>query len=41
MLGQVTSGQDVVDRIGRLGDESEQPTQAVVIERVEIAERPG
>ena len=39
VLGKVTGGLDVVERIGKLGDPStEQPTQPVVIESVEIAE---
>ncbi|MGI8597047.1 MAG: peptidylprolyl isomerase [Thermoleophilaceae bacterium] len=38
VLGKVTSGMDVVERIGMLGDASEQPTQPVVVESVEIAE---
>jgi cyclophilin family peptidyl-prolyl cis-trans isomerase len=36
VLGRVTSGLDVVERIGRLGDASEQPTQAVVIEKTTV-----
>ncbi len=31
VLGKVTKGMDVVDRIGALGDQSEQPTQTVVL----------
>jgi peptidyl-prolyl cis-trans isomerase B (cyclophilin B) len=31
-VGKVTSGQDVVDRIGKLGDSSEQPTTTVEIQ---------
>jgi cyclophilin family peptidyl-prolyl cis-trans isomerase len=31
ILGKIVSGQDVVDRIGALGDESEQPTRTVEI----------
>ena len=38
VVGKVTSGPDVVDRIGRLGDRSEQPTEVVVIEQVEVSE---
>jgi len=38
VLGKVTGGMDVVERIGMLGDASEQPTQPVVVESVEIAE---
>jgi len=34
------SGLDVVDRIGRLGDQAtEQPTQVVAIERATVSER--
>ena len=29
VIGKVTKGLDVVDRIGALGDSSEQPTQVV------------
>lgn len=36
VLGKVTKGLDVVDRIGKLGDVNEQPTQAVVISKVRI-----
>jgi peptidyl-prolyl cis-trans isomerase B (cyclophilin B) len=37
IVGKVTKGLDVVDRIGRLGDPTtEQPTQAVVISRVRV-----
>jgi peptidyl-prolyl cis-trans isomerase B (cyclophilin B) len=40
ILGRVVSGLDVVDRIGRLGDQAtEQPTQVVEIERATVAER--
>jgi cyclophilin family peptidyl-prolyl cis-trans isomerase len=31
LVGKVTKGLDVVDRIGKLGDQSEQPTEPVVI----------
>jgi peptidyl-prolyl cis-trans isomerase B (cyclophilin B) len=37
IVGKVTSGLDVVDRIGRLGNASEQPTRAVVISKVKVA----
>ncbi len=38
VLGKVTKGLDVVDRIGRLGDEStEQPTEPVVITSVKVS----
>src|SRR5262249_57030854 len=36
IVGKVTSGLDVVDRIGKLGDASEQPTQPIVIDRVDV-----
>lgn len=37
VVGKVTSGLDVVDRIGKLGDPAtEQPTEAVVISRVRV-----
>jgi peptidyl-prolyl cis-trans isomerase B (cyclophilin B) len=40
VLGKVTDGLDVVERIGQLGDPStEQPTQTVRIESVEIRKR--
>ena len=39
IVGRVTAGQDVVDRIGTLGDPAtEQPTQAVVIDSVRVEE---
>jgi peptidyl-prolyl cis-trans isomerase B (cyclophilin B) len=38
VVGKVTEGLDVVERIGALGDENEQPTQPVVIETVTVAE---
>lgn len=34
VIGRVSGGFDVVERIGRLGDENEQPTETVVIERM-------
>jgi len=34
IVGKVTSGLDVVDKIGKLGDPNEQPTAAVVISKV-------
>jgi cyclophilin family peptidyl-prolyl cis-trans isomerase len=37
VLGTVTKGLDVVDRIGRLGDQSEQPTEPVVIRAIGIS----
>jgi peptidyl-prolyl cis-trans isomerase B (cyclophilin B) len=36
IVGKVTSGLDVVDRIGKLGNASEQPTRAVVISKVRV-----
>ena len=36
IVGRVTRGMSVVDRIGKLGDASEHPTQTVEIERVRI-----
>jgi peptidyl-prolyl cis-trans isomerase B (cyclophilin B) len=40
ILGKVVSGLDVVDRIGRLGDQAtEQPTEVVEIERATVTER--
>jgi len=36
IVGKVTDGLDVVDRIGELGNESEQPTRAVVISKVKV-----
>jgi cyclophilin family peptidyl-prolyl cis-trans isomerase len=38
VVGKVTDGLDVVERIGELGDASEQPTQPVVIEKVTVEE---
>jgi len=34
VVGKITEGMDVVERIGALGDASEQPTQPVVIEKL-------
>jgi len=36
IVGKVTSGLGVVDRIGKLGDQSEQPTQVVEIEQATV-----
>jgi len=36
VVGKVTSGLDVVDKIGALGDANEQPTAAVVISKVKV-----
>jgi peptidyl-prolyl cis-trans isomerase B (cyclophilin B) len=38
IVGKVTKGLDVVERIGALGDASEQPTQPVVIRSVTVSE---
>jgi peptidyl-prolyl cis-trans isomerase B (cyclophilin B) len=38
IVGKVVDGEDVVDRIGQLGDQSEQPTQPVVIKTVTVEE---
>jgi peptidyl-prolyl cis-trans isomerase B (cyclophilin B) len=38
IVGRVTQGMAVVDRIGELGDQSEQPTQTVLIHQVLVAE---
>jgi peptidyl-prolyl cis-trans isomerase B (cyclophilin B) len=36
IVGKVTDGLDVVDRIGKLGNAAEQPTRAVVISKVRV-----
>jgi cyclophilin family peptidyl-prolyl cis-trans isomerase len=36
VLGKVTQGLDVVERIGRLGDAQEQPTEVVVVEGMTV-----
>jgi cyclophilin family peptidyl-prolyl cis-trans isomerase len=36
IIGKVTDGLDVVDRIGKLGDATEQPTQVVEIEQATV-----
>ena len=36
LVGKTTSGLDVVDRIGKLGDPNQQPTEAVVIKNVRV-----
>jgi peptidyl-prolyl cis-trans isomerase B (cyclophilin B) len=36
VVGKVTEGLDVVDRIGRLGSATQQPTRAVVISKVRV-----
>jgi peptidyl-prolyl cis-trans isomerase B (cyclophilin B) len=38
IVGEVTEGLDVVERIGELGDANEQPTQPVVIRTVTVSE---
>ncbi|HEX8743665.1 MAG TPA: peptidylprolyl isomerase [Thermoleophilaceae bacterium] len=38
IVGKVTDGTEVVDRIGALGDAAEQPTQVVLIEKVTVEE---
>ena len=38
ILGKVTDGLDVVEKIGQLGDASEQPTKKITIDKVTIAE---
>ena len=37
VVGKVTQGLDVVDRIGKLGDQSEQPTTTVELESLRIS----
>jgi peptidyl-prolyl cis-trans isomerase B (cyclophilin B) len=37
IAGKVTSGLDVVERIGKLGDQSEQPTATVEIESLRVS----
>jgi peptidyl-prolyl cis-trans isomerase B (cyclophilin B) len=40
IVGKVSDGSDVVERIGKLGDpSSEQPTEAIVIDSVEVSEQ--
>ncbi len=41
IVGEVTEGRRVIDRIGRLGDAAEQPTRTVVIEKTRVSPRPG
>ena len=38
VLGKVTNGLDVVEKIGQLGDASEQPTKKIVIEKATLSE---
>jgi peptidyl-prolyl cis-trans isomerase B (cyclophilin B) len=40
VVGTVSGGLDVVERIGKLGDAGEQPTQPVVIRTVTVTDRP-
>jgi peptidyl-prolyl cis-trans isomerase B (cyclophilin B) len=40
VAGRVTQGMDVVERIGRLGDETEQPTQTVLVRQVLVGTHP-
>ena len=37
IVGTVTKGTAVIDRIGKLGDATEQPTRVVVIEKTSVA----
>lgn len=37
VVGKVTSGMDVVERIGKLGDQQEQPTSTVEIESLRVS----
>jgi cyclophilin family peptidyl-prolyl cis-trans isomerase len=39
VLGRVTKGLDVVDRIGKLGDQAQQPTELVMIRGVGVSSR--
>jgi cyclophilin family peptidyl-prolyl cis-trans isomerase len=38
IVGEVTEGLDVVELIGTLGDESQQPTQPIVVDTVSVTE---
>lgn len=40
IVGRVTAGLDVVERIGRLGDANEQPTEPVVVSRAVVGDGP-
>jgi len=40
VVGTVTSGLDVVERIGQLGDAAEQPTEPVVVSDVVVTVGP-
>jgi peptidyl-prolyl cis-trans isomerase B (cyclophilin B) len=37
VLGEITEGQDVVDRIGKLGNATEAPTRVVVVEKATLS----
>jgi hypothetical protein len=37
VAGKITSGLDVVKRIGKLGDQSQQPTATVEIESLRVS----
>jgi cyclophilin family peptidyl-prolyl cis-trans isomerase len=41
VVGEVTDGLDVVERIGLLGDATQVPTRTVLIERVTVSESPS
>jgi cyclophilin family peptidyl-prolyl cis-trans isomerase len=41
IVGKVTQGMDVVERIGRLGDANEQPTQTVLVRKVLVVSHPN
>ena len=36
VLGNVTEGKDVVDRIGKLGDANQQPTRTVIVDKMSV-----
>jgi peptidyl-prolyl cis-trans isomerase B (cyclophilin B) len=38
VVGEITDGLDVVERIGTLGDATEQPTLTVLVEKVTVEE---
>jgi cyclophilin family peptidyl-prolyl cis-trans isomerase len=38
VVGKVVAGMDVVERIGKLGDANQQPTQVIVIKKVTVKE---
>ena len=39
VLGRVTDGLDVVEKIGKLGDATEQPTERIEIEQMKLGTR--